>query len=291
MFLKRTIPAVVVCFSILCAGAAAQTAPDSQTQQSPPSTAQPAPTTQEPMPSPKPQAPSQTTPDTQSPPDVGSKQNPGEKTQAEKRLEREEQSHRMLGVIPDFGTTSRHDASPLTSGQKFHLFAKSAFDPVELSVVGLQAGLSQAEDEFPEYGQGATGYGKRYGATLADEVSSSFWANYFYPVLLKQDPRYFRLGEGTIKHRVLYALWQEVNCRTDKGGRTFAWENVLGAFTTGALSNVYYPPAERGLGLTMSRSAISIGYGSLGGLVDEFYPDIAQRLFHRHDKQAEQKNP
>ena len=197
----------------------------------------------------------------------------------------------MLGVIPDFGTTSRHDASPLTSGQKFHLFAKSAFDPVELSVVGLQTGLSQAEDEFPEYGQGAAGYGKRYGATLADGVSSSFWANYFYPVLLKQDPRYFRLGEGTVKRRILYALWQELNCRTDNGGRAFAWDNVLGAFTTGGLSNVYYPPAERGLGLTMSRSAISIGYGSLGGLADEFYPEIAHRLFNRHDKQAAQKNP
>ena len=109
--------------------------------------------------------PSPTTPDTQSPPKAPSKQNPREKTEEEKRLEREEQSHRMLGVIPSFGTTSRHDASPLTSGQKFHLFAKSAFDPVELSVVGLQAGLSQAKDEFPEYGQGAAGYGKRYGAT------------------------------------------------------------------------------------------------------------------------------
>jgi hypothetical protein len=107
----------------------------------------------------------------------------------------------------------------------------------------------------------------------------------------KRIPRYFRLGQGTVKHRILYALWQQVNCHTDKGGRTFAWENVLAAFTTGGLSNAYYPPAERGLGLTMSRSAISIGYGSLGGLVDEFYPDIAHRLLHRHDKQAAQKNP
>lgn len=207
-----------------------------------------------------------------------------DKSKEEKEAERQEQSHRMLGVIPDFGATSRHNASPLTSGEKFHLFFKSAFDPVELSVVGLQAGLSQAEDEFPEYGQGAAGFGKRYGATLGDEVSSSFWANYFYPVLLKEDPRYFRLGEGTIKHRIGYSLLQEVICRTDAGGRSFAWDNVLGAFTTGGVSNLYYPPAERGLGLTMSRSAISIGYGSLGGVVDEFYPDIAKRLLHHHDK-------
>lgn len=207
------------------------------------------------------------------------------KTADEQQIERQEQSQRMLGVIPNFGTTSRQNAPPLSPGQKFHLFYKSAFDPVELSVVGLQAGLSQAEDEFPEYGQGAAGFGKRYGATLADEVSSGFFANYFYPVLLKEDPRYFRLGTGSIKRRLGYALLQEVNCRTDKGGRSFAFENVLGAFTAGSLSNLYYPQEERGFGLTMSRSAIAIGYGSLGGLVDEFYPDISQWLFHRHQKQ------
>ena len=211
-------------------------------------------------------------------------QAPAGKTEQEKEVERKEQSHRLLGVIPDFGSTSRHNASPLTPGEKFHLFAKSAFDPVEFGVVGFQAGLSQAEDEFPEYGQGAAGFGKRYGATLADEVSSSFWANYFYPVLLKEDPRYFRLGEGKVSHRFKYALMQEVVAHTDSGGRTFAWENVLGAFTTGGVSNLYYPPAERGFGLTLSRSAISVGYGSLGGLVDEFYPDIAKHLFHHHDK-------
>lgn len=206
------------------------------------------------------------------------------KSDQEKEIEKQEQSQRLLGVLPNFGTTSRHNPSPLSSRAKFRLFAKSAFDPVELSLVGLQAGLSQAEDEFPEYGQGAAGFGKRYGATLADEVSSNFFANYFYSALLKEDPRYFRLGEGLIKHRIGYALWQEVNCRTDKGGRSIAWENILGAFTAGGLSNAYYPPAERGFGLTMSRSAISIGYGSLGGLIDEFYPDVNHWLFHRHDR-------
>jgi len=211
---------------------------------------------------------------------------PAAKSADEQEIEKREQSQRMLGVIPNFGTTSRQDAPPLSPGAKFHLFYKSAFDPVELSVVGLQAAVSQAEDEFPEYGQGAVGFGKRYGSTLADEVSSGFFSNYFYSVLLKEDPRYFRLGQGSIKHRLGYALLQEVDCRTDKGGRSFAWENVLGAFTAGGLSNVYYPSAERGFGLTMSRSAISIGYGSLGGLADEFYPDISRWLFHRHQKQS-----
>lgn len=256
--------------------------------QTPPVTDSPPPQSA-PSPSPKPAGASQPpSPTHQSQPN-GKAKNSSQSSEQEKEIEKHEQSERMLGVIPNFGTTDRQNAPPLLPRQKFHLFAKSAFDPAELSVVGLQAGLSQGENEFPEYGQGAAGYGKRYGATLADEVSSSFWANFFYPVLLKEDPRYFRMGHGPIKRRMKYALLQEVICHTDAGGRSFAWENVLGALTTGGVSNLYYPAAERGLGLTMSRSAISIGYGSLGGLVTEFYPDIARRLFHRHDKPTANK--
>jgi hypothetical protein len=105
--------------------------------------------------------------------------------------------------------------------------------------------------------------------------------------LLKEDPRYFRLGEGSVKHRLGYAIVQEFVCRTDSGGRSFSFENVLGAFSSGGLSNVYYPSSDRGLSLTMSRSAIALAYGSVGGLVDEFWPDISRKLFKKHNKAAQ----
>jgi hypothetical protein len=226
-------------------------------------------------PQPKPEAP------VPNAPSISGQQN---KNEQEKEIERKEQSQRILGVVPQFGVTSRQDAPPLTSGEKFHLFAKSAFDPAIIVIEGLQAGLSQAENEFQGYGQGAQGYGKRYGAAFADEVSSGFFSNYFYPVLLKEDPRYFRLGTGSFKRRLGHALVQEFVCHKDSGGRTFSFENVLGAFSSGGLSNVYYPSSDRGFGLTMSRSTIALGYGSVGGLVDEFWPDISQRLFHKRNK-------
>jgi hypothetical protein len=189
-----------------------------------------------------------------------------------------------LGVVPQFGVTNELDAPPLTPRQKFRLFEKSSLDPFNFASAGLQAGLSQASDEFPGYGQGAAGYGKRYGASLADQVSSSFFANFFYPALLKEDPRYFRLGRGTVKHRTLYALEQEFVAHKDSGGKTFAFENVLGAFTSGTLSNAYYPSTDRGVGLTVSRSVIAMLYGSAGGLVSEFWPDIHRKLFGNKSK-------
>jgi hypothetical protein len=202
----------------------------------------------------------------------------------EKEIQKKEQSQRILGVVPQFGVTSRERPAPLTPGQKFHLFTKSSFDPFAYVVAGLQAGLSQAQNEFPGYGQGAEGYGKRYGASLADQVSSNFFANFFWPVLLKEDPRYFRSGQGSIKRRIAYSLAQEFVTRTDSGHRRFNFSNVLGAFSSGGLSNLYYPSTDRGFSLTMSRSAISLAYGSIGGLIDEFWIDIDHKLIHKHPK-------
>ena len=202
-------------------------------------------------------------------------------TESEQEIQKKEQSQRILGVVPMFGVTSRQNPPPLTPGQKFRLFVKGSVDPFNFVAAGIQAGIGQAGDEFSEYGQGAEGYGKRYGAAFADSVSSGLFSGFFYPVLLKQDPRYFRLGEGKVRHRIGYSLAQQLVCRKDSGGRTFNFSNVLGAVSAGGLSNAYYPPSDRGFGLTMSRAAISLIYGSAGGLIDEFWPDIRRKVFHK----------
>lgn len=202
----------------------------------------------------------------------------------ERQEQKEEQSKRILGVFPQFSTTSRHDAAPLTSSQKFHLFAKNSSDPFQFAFAAFEAGVGQATNSFPGYGQGAAGYGKRYGASLADLTSGNFFAGYVYPSLLKQDPRYFRLGKGSVTHRIFYSFAQAFVCRTDKGGRSFNWSNVLGIVTAGTISNAYYPSSDRGAGLTASRSAVSLVYGSIGGLLDEFWPDIDRKFFHKPKK-------
>lgn len=106
-------------------------------------------------------------------------------------------------------------------------------------------------------------------------------SNFLFPVLLKQDPRYFRLGQGTIKHRFLYSLMQEFWGKTDKGGRQFNFSKVLGAFAASAISNAYYPSSDRGFGLTLRRSGSSILSGMATGLGGEFWPDIDCKVFHR----------
>ena len=216
-------------------------------------------------------------------------QDPAPKTSEEILQEAEKQ--RMLGVVPMFGMTNYKDAPPLTSSQKFRLMAKTTLDPFTWVAVGGQAGISQASNEFAGYGQGAAGYAKRYGATWTDSFDSNFFSNFLYPVLFKQDPRYFRVGEGSLKSRIASSLEQEVVTRKDSGGRTFSYSNVLGALTAGSISNVYYPPEDRGFGLTISRASIALGYGCLGNLFLEFWPDIDRKWFHKNESAAQPPEP
>jgi len=204
---------------------------------------------------------------------------------AEEVLE-EEKKQTMLGIVPITGMTNYQYAPALTSGQKFNLMIRNYATPFPYLAAGFQAGISQAADNFEGYGQGAAGYGKRFGSALADGFDSGFFSNYVYPVLFKQDPRYFRFGNHyTKKRRMISVLEQEFVTKKDSDrSPVFSYSNVLGALTAGSISNAYYPQEERGFGLTMSRTAVSFGWGMVGNFVLEFWPDISGRLFHKQKK-------
>jgi hypothetical protein len=193
-----------------------------------------------------------------------------------------ESHERLFLVVPAFGITNRQDAPALSARQKFKLASRQTFDPFMWISSGIQAGLSQASNEFPQYGQGSIGYGKRDGAAMLDAVNGGYVSTALC-VLLKQDPRYFRLGSGSIEHRILYSLAQQVSAKSDKGTRQVNWSNLLGTFASSAVSNAYYPRPNRGFGLTMNRAAVSLLWGFTGEFTDEFGPDISHKLFHRHN--------
>jgi hypothetical protein len=187
---------------------------------------------------------------------------------------------RILGVMPAFGVTNQRQAPPLTAHHKLGLAARQAFDPFVWVSAGVQAGASQVGNEFPEYGQGTRGFEKRYGAAMLDAVTSGLASSGFC-VVLKQDPRYFRLGEGSTLHRAFYSMAQQLSAKSDTGKRQVNWSNILGMLVGTSLSNAYYPRPERGLGLTMNRFGIGLAWGVTGGLADEFWADIDRRFFHK----------
>jgi dipeptidyl aminopeptidase/acylaminoacyl peptidase len=197
-------------------------------------------------------------------------------TAAEQLKQQEKQ--RILGFIPEFNTSNVSDAERLSRKQKMHLAFKSATDPFTFLTAGIDAGLSQSSDSHAAYGQGMQGYAKRFAASYADSFDGTMIGNGILPVLLHQDPRYFRKGSGSFKSRFVYSVLSTVRARNDDGQWRPNYSNLLGNLAAGGISNLYYPEADRGVGLTFGRAAVVSAEGALGAFLYEFWPDVSRKL-------------
>jgi hypothetical protein len=196
---------------------------------------------------------------------------------------KQEERQRILGVVPNFNTVEMSAGVPrLSPGQKFHLMFKSSVDPFIFVADGFVAGLSQARNTNPGFGQGAEGYFKRFGASYLDTADGNLWGNAILPIVFKEDPRYFRLGSGTFTHRFLYSAATTIWCKRDNGTWGPNYANVLGNFISGGISNAYYPAAERGVANTVDGALTVTAEGVVGAEFVEFWPDISRRLFRKH---------
>ncbi|WP_184220503.1 carboxypeptidase-like regulatory domain-containing protein [Granulicella aggregans] len=182
-----------------------------------------------------------------------------------------EEKQRFLAVIPNFYISYIPDPAPMTIRQKFSLASRDTFDPISLIGVGLVAGIEQANDKYPGYGYGAAGYGKRFAAQFGDGRTSDFLSHAVFPSLFHQDPRYFYQGTGTVKSRLIHAASFAIITRSDSGKPMPNYSYFLGDIGSGALSNLYYPHADRGMGLVFTNAAIGIAGKAGGTIIREFF--------------------
>lgn len=182
----------------------------------------------------------------------------------------EEEHQRVLGFIPNFYVSYIPDAEPLDTKQKFELAWRSSIDPVTFGIDAGAAGLEQAVSTPKGWGQDAAGYGQRYGALYADDLTSTFLGDFLLPSIFHQDPRYFYKGTGSTRVRVLYAIANAVICKGDNKKWQFNYSYVIGSLASSGIANSYYPPKDRGVGLTFENSAIGFGGTAVANILQEF---------------------
>jgi len=182
-----------------------------------------------------------------------------------------EEKQRVLGVLPNYYVSYDHNAVPLTARQKFQLAWKTEIDPVTWVITGGLAGYEQAQNTFAGYGQGAAGYGKRFGANYADGFIGTMLGGAILTSWFKQDPRYFYKGTGSIASRAGYAIANAVICKGDNGHWQPAYAAILGGLAAGGISNLYYPASDRsGAALSFENAGIGTAEGALQNLIQEF---------------------
>ena len=170
---------------------------------------------------------------------------------------------------------------PMTVKRKFGFAAVNAFGPLVYPEVALVAGINQASNQQPSWGQGGEGFGKRYGAAFADQAINTMLSQAVIPSILRQDPRYFRLGHGGFGKRVGYSISRLWITRRDDGGRAFNASTILGAGAAAGISRIYYPDVDRTAGQAMyvwgTQLATDVGWNALY----EFWPDIRRKVFRK----------
>lgn len=181
-----------------------------------------------------------------------------------------EMHQRVLGVLPDYYTSYDWNAVHMYPKQKFELGYHAEIDWVTFGIIGAEAGVEQYYNRYPEWGTGASGYGKRYAAAYATDFTGAMISDVALPTLFHQDPRYFFKGSGSFGSRAWYAVSRSLICRGDNGHSEFNYSRVLGNIAAGGISNFYYPSAERGVGLTFSNAAIDIAANASANLIREF---------------------
>jgi hypothetical protein len=186
---------------------------------------------------------------------------------------------RLFWALPNFLTVeSGHNLPPLTTKQKFDVMTRSEFDEFEYGWYAVLAEISQAENAEPSYGRGLTGYAKRYGLAFADGAIENYLVNAVYSSMLHQDPRYYRLGTGSVWRRTGYSVSRIFVTRNDAGHRRFNFSEILGSATAAGLYHAYHPASDRTIGYTVSSWWSQITYDTLSIVLKEFWPDIRRKF-------------
>lgn len=188
----------------------------------------------------------------------------------------------MFGIIPNYKTASLSEPfKPISARKKFKLATQDAFDRGTFLLTGASAGVGQLRNENPSFGQGVEGYAKYYGTSFADWAGGDYMTGAVFPIMLHQDPRYFRKGEGSGFSRLTYAVSRIFWTRTDSGGSMFNFSEIGGNATIVAISRAYYPD-KRDAKDAAEDWGIQVGVDMASNIVKEFYPDLKKKLHPKH---------
>lgn len=195
-----------------------------------------------------------------------------------------QEDKRIFGVLPNNRTTENSiPFAPITAKQKMTIAYKDSFDWPVYPTAAAFATLYQLEDQNPSFGQGMAGYAKRFATAYGDQMIGNMMTEGIVPSLLHEDPRYFRLGQGTKGARVKYALTRILVTRTDSGHKRFNFSEVAGNAAAVAISNAYYPDTRTALDNT-EKLGIQLATDAFSNVLKEFWPDVKRWwLTKRHN--------
>jgi hypothetical protein len=164
------------------------------------------------------------------------------------------QSKRIIWIFPNYRAVSANTQwPPLSLKEKFWLASQDSFDYSSFITAGMLAGASQANKSYPEFGQGAKGFGRYYWHAVADQAVGNYLTEAIVPAVTREDPRYYTLGHGRFLKRTGYAVSRLLVTRTDSGRGTFNLSEIV-AMALAPECRTYITRRESALGRKPGKS-------------------------------------
>lgn len=196
----------------------------------------------------------------------------------------EGEDKRIFGVLPNYRTAEKSaQYQSISASRKLKIATKDSFDYPLFLLAAAYAGLYQLENSHPEFGQGTAGYARRLGTSYADQVIGNYLTEGFLPIAFHEDPRYFRMAEGSKKSRTLYALTRIFVTHTDSGKTTFNYAEVVGNGMAAGIGLSYYPD-NRNVPDFLQNWGVQLGTDATSQVLKEFWPDVKHWWLTRHDR-------
>ena len=176
---------------------------------------------------------------------------------------------------------------PISAKRKLTIAALDSVDYPAYILPAFIAGFGQLSNKNPSFGQGLKGYGKRYGTAYGDQLIDYLVVEGVLPVLLHEDPRYFRIGPtaGSTGYRLRYAITRIFIAKTDRNTARFNFSEIGGTAVSTAISNSYLPD-QRNVHDNARRYGISLATDALSNVIREFGPDINRKMKARKAARA-----
>lgn len=181
----------------------------------------------------------------------------------------------------DLGVDPGEKVPPLYPRDKMAYWMHEEIDPIDWIPGVFSAGWEQLVDSDPKYGSDSPAFGERLGAMVIRDTSMRFFSSSLLPTLTREDPRYYRMGEGGIRARGVYAAERVFVSQRDDGNHGFNFSDTLGHLAASALTPTYYPATSANGKVVMSTWALSLAGDAGGKVFLEFWPDLRRLVRHQ----------
>ena len=176
------------------------------------------------------------------------------------------------------------DPPPADWHGRLEVYLKSLVGPQVVFEVLPEAVWDHARKFPKEWGSHGIGFADRLGSEYAQFILSQT-IQLGFAAIHKEDPRYFRVGQGNFFRRTGHAIRGAVIVSNTKGGETLAVGEIAGAFGSWAIASQWWEPrSEQSFGHVMLWGGVPLATKAGTNILREFWPDAKRKFFTHHSK-------